>query len=98
DCISTQRLRDQCIYLPIKGTIGLKDVSDYLGFKKPKLVIQGGFEAISNYLIYLREKSKKKEKIEEDLLKYHKSDLEQTKFIFERLKELFLNLSNEKGN
>jgi uncharacterized protein YprB with RNaseH-like and TPR domain len=89
DCISTQRIRDQRIFLPICNSIGLKEVAHYFGYREPRLEIRDGFQALSEYENFLHINEKEKDRIKKDLLNYNKADLERTKFIFEKLKNLF---------
>lgn len=86
DCISTQKLATQFIYLPMTDSKGVKDISDLLGYNEPKdLEIKDGFEALMMYNHFFK---KKNDKIKNDLLYYNKIDLERTKFIFDHLKKL----------
>jgi len=80
ECISTQSFKKQCIYLPIKGRMGLKEVSEQFGYKKEsENKIGDGLQALIEYEKYLETND---EGIKRELLKYNQSDLERTRFIF----------------
>ena len=86
ECISTQSFKKQCIYLPITGRMGLKEISDHFGYKtnlEPR--IGDGLQALCEYQKYLDTND---EKIKRELLEYNQSDLERTRFIFDYLNKL----------
>lgn len=91
DCIFTQKEKTQCIFLPITGSLGLKEVSEYFGYKPPEnLSINDGAVALTKYQRYLRSNdAEEKRRIKQELLEYNKTDLERTKLAFEKLRELF---------
>jgi Icc-related predicted phosphoesterase/uncharacterized protein YprB with RNaseH-like and TPR domain len=85
DCINTQRTETQSVFLPMRGSMSLKDVATYLGYKQPvDLKIFDGLQALIAYEEYLRTK---KESLKLDLLRYNRIDLERTKFIFDKIHE-----------
>jgi predicted RecB family nuclease len=85
DCINTQRIDAQNIFLPMRGSMGLKEVSKTLGYKEPTgLRISDGLQALFMYARYL---STKDENIKVDLLQYNLVDLERTKFVFDKVRE-----------
>jgi Icc-related predicted phosphoesterase/uncharacterized protein YprB with RNaseH-like and TPR domain len=95
DCINTQKSKEQTIFLPMKGSVGfmgmtkmgVKSVSDYFGFKKPKnMEIEDGLAALSAYASFLEDKSTKTRK---ELLKYNKSDLKRCAMVYDSLDEIF---------
>lgn len=89
DCIYTQRMRDQYIFLPKRISMGAKSVSRYFGYKEPYLEIYDGLEALIEYRSYLDSKDRKrKQKIKSDLLRYNESDLKRTRLIFNKLGNL----------
>ena len=86
DVIFTQKPDKQKIFLPIKP-ITEKTVSDYFGYKEPKnLQIHDGLQALLEYKRYLKSKS---EKMKKQLLKYNRSDLERIRLIFNKVYDLF---------
>jgi len=92
DCICTQRMADQYIFLPIRGIpeskIGLKHVSNVLGYRARRLAIEDGLEALLAYLTYSQSKNKvERQRIKADLMDYNKEDLLRTKFVFERIRD-----------
>lgn len=86
DCINTQRQNDQVIFLPMRGSMSVKEISTYFGYDEPKdLQITDGLQALGEYEQFLKTRNKK---IKEELLKYNKVDLERTKFVFDRINKL----------
>lgn len=89
DCINTQRKKDQFIFLPMYGSMRMKDVSCFLGFKEPFLAIQDGLQALIKYKQFLDEENENTRlRIKRELLAYNRSDLERTRFVFEKLRAL----------
>jgi len=89
DCINTQRKGDQYIFLPMRGSMRLEDVSQYFGYKEQNSSIQNGFHALIKYHEFLEANDRKvKNKIKKELLAYNKADLERVKCVFEGLKKL----------
>lgn len=87
DCINTQRKEEQFIYLPMPGSMSLKDVASFLGYKRPRnLKIHNGFEAMLQYRRFVETKD---EQIKRNLMYYNKSDLESIKFLFQIIDRLF---------
>jgi len=86
DLINTQRPKDQVIFLPMTGHMGLKDVSSYFGYTEPRnLEIRDGQEALIAYKRYLETGS---HKIRTELLNYNRCDLERCRFIFKKITSL----------
>ncbi|MDG6249512.1 ribonuclease H-like domain-containing protein [Methanocalculus sp.] len=80
ECISTQSFKKQCIYLPIMGRMGLKEISEQFGYKQEhQNKIGDGLQALIEYEKYLETND---EGIKKELLEYNQSDLERTRFIF----------------
>ncbi len=88
DCINTQKARKQAIFLPMKDSMSLKEVTKYLGFKEPSLTISNGIDALSAYKQYLRTRNGL---LKTDLKLYNLIDLERTKFLFEAINALSAN-------
>ncbi|MCD6331369.1 MAG: ribonuclease H-like domain-containing protein [Thermoplasmata archaeon] len=89
DCINTQKKENQYIFLPMPNSMSAKDIPQYLGYRKTDLKIRG-LDALIMYSKFLKERNKEaKLKIKKKLLNYNKADLKRTKFIFDKLKELF---------
>ncbi len=85
DCINTYRMKDQFIFLPMRHSMGVKNVSDYLGYEEPSLEIHDGLMALINYKRFLDSNDKK---IKKELRDYNATDLERTKYIFDKLTDL----------
>ena len=76
----------QQIFLPMKGQIGAKEVSDYFGYHEPKnLKIHDGLEALMAYKWYLKNR---RDLIKQQILAYNCSDLKRIALIFKRLSVL----------
>ena len=85
DCVNTQSIGLQNVFLPILGPMGLKDVSVSLGFQEPSdLKISNGLQALSMYSMYLKNRN---ELAKSELLRYNLVDLERTKFVFDKIRE-----------
>ena len=83
-CINTQRIDVQNVFLPMRGSMGLKDVSKSLGYREPSdLRISDGLQALFMYAEYLKTKN---ETVKTDLLQYNLVDLERTKFVFDKIR------------
>ena len=90
--VFTQNWHKQKYFLPIVKSglrpLGLKNVSECLGYRPSDLKISNGKNAPFEYERYLREEHKKaKKKIKKDLLRYNQDDLKRTKFIYDILKK-----------
>jgi predicted RecB family nuclease len=82
-CISTQRIELQNVFLPMRGSMGLKDVSKALGYQEPPdLRISDGLQGLLVYEEFLRTRNENLK----DLLRYNLSDLERTKFVFDKIR------------
>ncbi len=93
--VFTQNVKKQKYFLPIVKSglkpIGLKKVSECIGYRPSDLKISNGRDAPLEYERYLREEHKKtKKKIKKELLKYNQEDLKRTKFIYDILKKRLL--------
>lgn len=87
DLLYTRNKRKQKYFLPVAGSCGLKEVSEFLGYPQSDLAISHGIEAPIEYEKFLRKKREKsKERIKNNLLIYNQDDLKRTKFIFDLLK------------
>ncbi len=90
--VFTQNVKKQKYFLPIVKSglkpIGLKKVSECLGYRPSDLKISNGKNAPLEYERYLRGKHKKaSKKIKKELLRYNQEDLKRTKFIYDILKK-----------
>ncbi len=90
--IFTQNASKQKYFLQITKSgskpLGLKNVSECLGYNPLDLKISSGKMAPYEYERYLREEHKKaKYKIKKELLRYNVDDLKRTKFIYDILKK-----------
>ncbi len=84
-CINTQRTATQFVFLPVQGSLSSKNVAVRLGYKAPRdLGIIDGLQALITYGDYLESK---RERLKLDLLEYNKTDLEMTKYIFDKIDE-----------
>jgi Icc-related predicted phosphoesterase/uncharacterized protein YprB with RNaseH-like and TPR domain len=89
ECINTQRTDKQFIFLPMEGSMGVKEVSVLLGYKEPKnMEITNGLQALIEYEQFLETKNIK---IKKELLRYNRVDLERTRFIFNIIDKLMKN-------
>jgi len=90
ECISTQSYKKQCVYLPIAGKMGLKEVSEKLGYQENSVnKIEDGLQALLMYEEYLETGDAETKR---ELLKYNQSDLERTRFIFDYVDSLYKGL------
>lgn len=86
DCINTQMLTKQFIFLPMAGSMSVKEVSVLLGYKEPKnMKITDGLQALFEYKQFLEKRDNETKK---ELLRYNKVDLERTRFVFNQLNKL----------
>lgn len=90
--VFTQNVKKQKYFLPLRKSglrpLGLKKVSECLGYRPSDLKISNGKKAPFEYERYLREEHKKaKKKIKKELLRYNQDDLKRTKFIYDILKK-----------
>jgi len=90
DILFTQNIRTQTIYLPVYN-LDEKSVARYLGYTRPSnLKIKDGLDALIYFHRYLKERNaRKKEEIKEQLLLYNYYDLEESRFILEKVFRLF---------
>jgi len=89
DLIYTQNRNRQKYFLPVPGSLGLKDVSEFFGYQKQDLPISDGILAPIEYEKFLNSKDEEvKERIKKDLLTYNEDDLKRTKFIYDQLKTI----------
>jgi len=90
--VFTQNVNKQKYYLPIVKSsykpLGLKRVSECLGYRPSDLKISNGIAATFEYEKYIQEEHKKiRDIIKMRLLKYNRDDLKRTKFIYDILKQ-----------
>ena len=90
DLLYTRKQDMQKIFLPVTRSYGIKNVSEFLGYRRPSLKILEGRDALYKYQRYLQKRLKRsKDKIKKQLLAYHKDDLEMTKFVFDEINAFF---------
>ena len=92
EVIFTQNVKKQKYFLPIVKSgykpLGLKKVSESVGYYPSDLKITEGMLAQLEYERYLGAKhQEEKETIKQDLLKYNQDDLKRIKFIYDILKK-----------
>ncbi len=93
--VFTQNVNKQKYFLPIVKSglkpLGLKNVSECLGYRPSDLKISSGKNALREYGRYLRKDHKKaKKKIKMELLGYNQDDLQRIKYIYDILKKKLL--------